>query len=276
MLPPEDARDAALILQAAAEGAALLGGVGCAALDWATLCGADCTAALLPAAATWLRGGGDVTVGVWEAPRALQRLAAAHATHRVLPVRVAALMARLERPATTLALLLDVLQCPLPAPVEDNAMAHDAPLPSAVRGGLGALAAEGVTVAAAQLAAARSTAARNVLLLTAFLTHPPTPQHRCLAPLLPRATATFLSTALVAWVTATPTGSALRPSRSSPFLQLSALQLGGAAGTGGAGHGGGAGATGSSHHAPTLAARWCRKAAARAGGDGAAAVRLAA
>ena len=154
LLSASEARDATLVLQAAAEAAALMGGVGCAAMDWAALCGASPSTSLLPAATTWLRGGGDVAAGAWEAPLALQKLAAAHAAHRVLPVRVAALMARLDRPADTFTTLLEVLQCPPPAPLHHLALtmrdgggggAGDS------GGGLGGLLAEGVAVAAAQV-----------------------------------------------------------------------------------------------------------------------------
>jgi hypothetical protein len=141
------------VLQAAAEVAALMGGVGCAAMDWAALCGASPSTSLLPAVTTWLRGGGDVAAGAWEAPLALQKLAAAHAAHRVLPVRVAALMARLERPAHTFTRLLEVLQCPPPAPLHHLELTmHDCGgCASDSSGSLDGLLAEGVAVAAAQV-----------------------------------------------------------------------------------------------------------------------------
>lgn len=153
LLSASEARDATLVLQAAAEAAALMGGVGCAAMDWAALCGASPSSSLLPAVTTWLRGGGDVAAGAWEAPLALQKLAAAHAAHRVLPVRVAALMSRLERPADTFTTLLEVLQCPPPAPLHQIAltMRHGGSGVGDSGGGLGGLLSEAVAVAAAQV-----------------------------------------------------------------------------------------------------------------------------
>jgi hypothetical protein len=93
-----------------------------------------------------------------------------------------------------------------------------------------------------------------------------------MAPLVPRATAAFLSTSLVAWLTSTPAAPLTSPAASSahnlrltgstPSLQLSALHLSSG------GHDA-VGVTPLSYR--TLAAQWYRRAVTRTGGEGTAA-----